>query len=366
MTKRATEQKDDGEPAFSPDSAGRYVYWSSDTTPGKIWEYNKDVNGQIYVIKRLDRETGKIVDFVTGPGGSIRPTPSPDGKSLAFVRRVRYKSTLFVKDLESGIERPIWDGLERDMQETWAVQGVYPTMAWMPDSKSVVLWAGGKIKKVDVAAKQVADIPFHVKDTRKTAHAVRFGVDVLTGLMQASMSPQIATASTSKPASSSNTPSPHAKRGEREGVRGASSQPTFPVRMLRWVTVSPDARRVAYTALGHVYVRDLPDGAPKRLTSQTDHFEFFPSWSRDSKSLVYTTWNDETLGTIRVAAVPTGASRVVTDKPGHYFEPVSLPTARRSSTAAARAATSSRRRGPRTRVSTGSRRMEAARTTSPP
>ncbi|HEY4230495.1 MAG TPA: amidohydrolase, partial [Thermoanaerobaculia bacterium] len=161
MTKRATEQKDDGEPAFSTDPGGRYLYWSSDTTPGKIWQYNKDPNGQIYVIKRLDRETGKIVDFVTGPGGSVRPTPSPDGRSLAFVRRVRYKSTLFVKDIESGIERPIWDGLERDMQETWAVQGVYPGMARMPDSKSIVLWAGGKIRRVDLASKQVAEIPFH-------------------------------------------------------------------------------------------------------------------------------------------------------------------------------------------------------------
>ena len=137
MTKRATEQKDDGEPAFSPD--GRYLYWSEDSTPGKIFEYNKDPNGQIYVIKRLDRQTGKIVHYVTGPGGSIRPTPSPDGKSLAFIRRVRYKSTLFVKDIESGVERPIWDGLERDMQETWAIQGVYPGMAWTPDSKRVVV-----------------------------------------------------------------------------------------------------------------------------------------------------------------------------------------------------------------------------------
>ena len=63
------------------------------------------------------------------------PTPSPDGKSLAFIRRVRGKSTLYVADLASGAERPLYDGLERDMQETWAIHGVYPAMAWTPDNK---------------------------------------------------------------------------------------------------------------------------------------------------------------------------------------------------------------------------------------
>ncbi len=298
MTKRTNEQKDTGEPAFSPD--GRYLYYSEDSSPGKIYQYNPDPNGQIYVIKRLDRETGRLIDFVTGPGGSIRPTPSPDGKSLAFVRRVRYKSTLFVMDLESGIERPIWNGLERDMQETWAIHGVYPGMAWTPDGKSVVVWAGGKIHKVDVAAKQVSDIPFHVRSDRKTATAVRVSVDVPTG--------QLVAADEARAAS---------------GASGSAS--TFPVRMLRWVGVSPDNARVAYTALGYIYVKDLPGGAPHRLTKQTDHWELFPSWSRDSKSIVYATWNDETLGSIRVAAAASGVSRVVTDKPGHYEDPVFTP-----------------------------------------
>ena len=78
---------------------------------------------------RLDRETGETIDSSTGPGGACRPTPSPDGKSLAFVRRVRYQSMLFVQDLASGREPPVYDGLERDMQETWAIHGVYPAMA---------------------------------------------------------------------------------------------------------------------------------------------------------------------------------------------------------------------------------------------
>src|SRR5690606_11793425 len=56
MTERRTQQKDTGEPALSPD--GRYLYFSDDATPGTTFEYSKDVNGQIYIIRRLDRETG--------------------------------------------------------------------------------------------------------------------------------------------------------------------------------------------------------------------------------------------------------------------------------------------------------------------
>ena len=154
MTKARTKQKDTNEPAFSPD--GRYLYFSDDATPGDTFQYSKDVNGQIYVIQRLDRQTGEIETYVDGPGGAIRPTPSPDGKSLAFIRRVRYKSTLMLMDLKSGRITPLTDILDRDMQETWAVQGVYPGMSWTPDSKSIVFWAKGGIHRVDVAARRSA------------------------------------------------------------------------------------------------------------------------------------------------------------------------------------------------------------------
>jgi Tol biopolymer transport system component/imidazolonepropionase-like amidohydrolase len=279
MTKKRTDQKDTGEPVFSPD--GNYLYFSDDVTPGAIFEYSKDPNGQIYIIQRLDRENGEVERFVTGPGGSVRPTPSPDGKSLAFIRRVRYKSTLYVKDLETGRETPLYDGLDRDMQETWAVHGVYPNMAWTPDSKSIVFWAGGTFHRLDVASKQVAGIPFHVKTTRRVEEAVRFPVEV------------------------------------------APAQ--FDVKMLRWVEVSPRGNQVLYQALGYIYVKDLPNGTPRRVTKQTDAFEFYPSWSRDGKSIVYVTWNDEKLGSIRVAPAAGGEGRTVTQQPGHYIEPSFSP-----------------------------------------
>ena len=277
MTKKPNEQKDVGEPAFSPD--GRFLYYSQDATPGDTFEYNKDSNKGIYTIFRLDRETGDVETVAGGPGGACRPTPSPDGRSLAFVRRIRARSVLMVRDLESGVERALFDGLDRDLQEIWAIHGVYATMAWTPDSRSIVVWAGGKIKRVGVDG-AVADIPFRVRTTRKVTRALRVPIEV--------------------------------------------APPRFDVKMLRWVSVSPAGDAVVYSALGRLYVRALPDGTPKRLTSD-ERFEFHPSWSRDGRSIVYVRWSDDELGAVCVVSARGGEGRAITKKPGHYVEPVFTP-----------------------------------------
>ena len=282
MTERRTQQKDTGEPAFSPD--GRYLYFSDDATPGMTFEYSKDVNDQIYIIRRLDRETGEIDAYINGPGGSIRPTPSPDGKSIAFIRRVRYQSVLYVMDIESGRETPVFSGLDRDLQETWAIHGVYPAISWTPDNRSIVFWADGRIQRVDVGTQAVADIPFHVADTRRVQDTVRFPVEV--------------------------------------------APDTFDVRMIRWARPSPDGTKVVFEALGNLWIRDLPTGTARRLTRQGDHFELYPNWSRDGRSVVYTTWDDQEFGSIRVVPVGGGAGRLVTSQPGHYIEPTFSPDGR--------------------------------------
>jgi dipeptidyl aminopeptidase/acylaminoacyl peptidase len=104
------------------------------------------------------------------------------------------------------------------------------------------------------------------------------------------------------------------------------------VKQLRWMNVSPQGDRVVYSALGHLYVKELPDGTPHRLTSQADHFEFFPRFSRDGRAVVYATWNDETLGSVRRIEIDgagkPGRETTLTPEPGQYIEPQFSPDGR--------------------------------------
>ena len=165
VTEKNGWQKDAGEPAIAPD--GKALYYSKDVTPGETFQYNKDPFGVIYAIIRRDLDTGKERTVTARPGGSITPRVSPDGRSLAFIRRVDLGSRLFVRDLATGIETSVFDGLDKDLQEAWAVHGVYSQYAWMPDGKGLVIWGKGGLWRVDVAARSRRDgFPFAPRSTR--------------------------------------------------------------------------------------------------------------------------------------------------------------------------------------------------------
>ena len=282
LVKRPSEefQKELGEPAFSPD--GKYLYFSQNITPGPVFQYAQDINGPVFAIRRYEVATGETDDAVSEPGGAARPTPSPDGRWLAFVHRVRtpqaFETALFVKDLVSGQERSLYMDLDRDMQETWAINGLYPNMDWTPDSKSVVVWAGGGIKRIDVASGAVSDIPFHVKDARMTIVPPRFDVNVAPDEVQS--------------------------------------------RMARFASVSPDGKQVVFESFGHLWLRSVAAGAARRLTrDDAAAFELFPAWSHDGKRIVFIRWTDAGLGEVHVVGAGGGASRAVSKQPGHYMHP---------------------------------------------
>ncbi len=268
-------QKNIAEPAFTPD--GRYVYYSIDSTPGTVWEYNKNPTTEIFSIHRLDRETGKDMQIAGGAGGAIAPTPSMDGKYLAFVRRVDNKTVLFVKDLKTGLENPLFDELDRDLQETNGSQGNFTQFDWTPDNKSLVFWSKGKFHRLNVKDKKLQTIPVRVKVDKQISEALRFPVNV--------------------------------------------SPDKFPVKMIRWAQYSPDGKHIAFQALGKIYIRDVESGKSKRLTRDDENFEFYPTFSRDGSKIAYVTWNDKKLGSVRVVSARSGRGDTITTEPGHYVEP---------------------------------------------
>jgi imidazolonepropionase-like amidohydrolase/Tol biopolymer transport system component len=274
LTKRKNDQQDAGEPNVSPD--GKYLYFSEDVTPGPTFEYSKDPNGIIYAIKQLEFNTGKLTDLISEQGGSGRPQISPDGKRMAYVKRVRLKSALYIQDIHSGEEWPVYEDLSHDQQETWAIFGVYPNFAWTPDNQSIIFYAKGKIRKVDLNSLSVTEIPFQANSTQTVQASVHFPQQVFS--------------------------------------------PEFTVKMIRQLTTSPDGKTVVFNAAGFLYKKELPNGTPERLTAGLD-FEFEPSFSPDGKSVVFTTWSDEFKGSIKKADLRSGRMTILTDEKGYYYSP---------------------------------------------
>lgn len=274
LTVKRTEQKDAGEPCVSPD--GRYLYFSEDMTPGGSFEYNKDPHAGIYVIRRLDLRDGRLRTVAEGPGGAARPQISPDGRTLAFVARARFATALCVMDLETGRARRLCESLSPDQQETWAVFGVYPGFGWMPDGSALVVWARGGLSRFDARTGEEERIPFRADVSLEVAETLRFPIRI--------------------------------------------ADPEFRVRVTRWPDVSPSGDRVAFTALGHTWIRDLPSGAPRRLTS-VERFEYAPRFNPDGRSIVQATWDDDSGSAVEIVEAATGEARVLVSGRGHCTEP---------------------------------------------
>lgn len=274
LTKRKNDQQDVNEPVISPD--GKYMYYSEDVYPGGFFQYNKDPNSQIFVINRYDFETGKIDRLTGGPGGAARSQVSRDGKLLAFVKRIREKTVLYIQDLETGEEWPVYDKLDKDQQTAWTLFGVYPNFSWMPSNDAIVFWAGGHIQKIDIKTLAITPIPFTVDVAIDVADRVHF-----------------------------NTP---------------ISDNDFTVKMIRDAVTSPDGKSLIFRALGYLWIKSLPDGTPRRLTKGTD-FEAEPTFTPDGKEVVYVTWNDTNLGAIYRMSLDGKKNVKLTSEKGIYRTP---------------------------------------------
>lgn len=275
LTVKKNDQQDVNEPCVSP--SGRYVYYSEDMYPGGAFQYNKNPNDQIFVIKRFDREKGTTENVTGGPGGAVRPQVSHSGKMLAFVKRVRTKTVLYLRNIKTGEEWPIYNQLSKDQQEAWTTFGIYTGFAWTPDDKDIIIWAGGKIMKVQTDGSNAAkEIPFTCNVKQRISEVVRFKQDI--------------------------------------------NPDKFRVHVIRQAVTSPDGKWLVFNALGHLYKKELPDGKPVRIT-RSNEFEYDPAFSPDGKTIAYVSWNDSTSGSIYKLKLSNGETEKLSTQKGIFRTP---------------------------------------------
>ena len=214
------------------------VWFSARSGP---FQPDADPVAGLWSIMRLDRGSGELWPAVTGAGSAARPALSPDGRTLAFISRDREKTVLEVMEVASGQRRVLADWLSMDQMEGRAARGVYPAIDWTADGGSVVLWARGRLWRVDLQGERV-EIPF--------------------------------TAEGSWPMRPAERPA----RAVADAVRA---------RVLRWPAWGPDGKLV-FSAMGALWMRE-PDGA---LTRMSPGSGYAPAWRPDGAALAWTSWSD--------------------------------------------------------------------------
>lgn len=258
----------------SPD--GRFIYWAQ-----RNGAFNYNAQFPIWQIVRFDRDTSEASTITNARGSAMRPVLSPDGKSLVYATRFETKTALRVRDLETNQERWLINNVTRDDQESRATRDTFPGYAFMPDGKSLIVPIDGKIKRVDFATGQATVIPFTAKVEMDIAARLRFDYKVDDG-------------------------------------------PNVKARLIRYPAMSPDGRRVAFSAFNKIYVMDLPGGAPKRLTN-LNAGEFMPTWSPDGRYVTFATWSRDGGHIYRVIANGEGQPEQLTRRAAFYTYPAYSP-----------------------------------------
>lgn len=258
------------DPAFSAD--GNLIYFSRRTN---AWNYNARLPQ--YQIASFDREDGDIEVLTSRYGSAFTPTLSNDGNWLVYGSRFEDQTGLIIRNLNTGKERWLAYPVQRDEQESIAALGVLPAMSFTPDNKQLIASYGGKIYAISIANNEVTEIPFEV------------AVDIEIG-----------------PMVSFKYPIDDSEEGRVTQIRDA--------------VPSPDGSKLAFTALNRLYVMDLPDGEPKRLTKH-NFTEAQPAWSPSGKEVVFTTWKPGGGHLYKVTTAGRANITQLTSNPGVYTNP---------------------------------------------
>jgi len=215
------------QPSYSPD--GKFLVYSS---PARALPEPIEVRNDLW---EIDLATGAERQLTSGPSVDVWPAYSRDGRWLAFVSDRSGTPQVWTLPRAGGEAFP----LTRDVKDVYLIS----PLSWLPDSRGVIFTAAGRI---------------HVAWLDNTpATTIEFTADLTVGRWEGRRRAML--------------PGP----GERRRARGIFSP-----------SLSPDGTRVAFSALGDLWIANVAGGRAMRLT-RTPYEEAFPRWSPDGRRLVF-------------------------------------------------------------------------------
>lgn len=238
-------------------------------------------------IKCRDLETGDET-LLPLPGGDaddivpvVRPVLSPDGKKLAYVERRSGETRLMIYDRENGDIRFL-SRLDPDSLQASLWHDAVPRFDFTPDGQSLVVNLDGGFTELAIDGSAQNPIPFKVQVEQPLGPLVRTQIPLETGPVEA--------------------------------------------RLIQWPALSPDGKRLAFSALGQVYLSSADaEGAPVEPLTADGANGYHPAWSDDGGSLLYVSWDKAEGGAVWQVNVKSGEAKKVTTEPAFYSHPVFAP-----------------------------------------
>jgi Tol biopolymer transport system component len=255
--------------APSPD--GRHIWYA-----GRSGDWTYNALFPQYQLYRYDRETGQSTRMTNRYGSGFRPAISPNGQWLVYGTRENTETGLRKRNLATGEEEWLAYPVQRDEMESRAPLDVLPGYSFTPDSRAVIVSYSGKIWRVPMDGTAATEVPFEVDVELDIGPKVEFEYRVDTAA-------------------------------------------TVTARQIRNPVASPDGSRIAFTAFDRLWVKEMPDGEARRLTS-AETGEYHPVWSPDGASVAFVTWDDSAGGNVyKVPADGSGGPVQLTSVGALYY-----------------------------------------------
>ena len=252
---------DDREPQWSPD--GKRILFSSDRNNNyDIWE--------------MDVATESFKPLTSNPKNEYSPSYSPDGKMISYVSDRGPKPSVYVRSAD-GVEKEIAVGLITTASPSWS-----------PDGKQIIYYSSNNVEtrlyQVEVASGKISDFtdpkedafPFRVNWLSQTE--VLYTAD---GQIKKKDLVRKKTAVINWEANVYlHRPNYIRKKYDFD------SQTAKPVKGIMGPVVSPDGKKIVFTALGNLWVLNIGNPVPIQVTHNA-YVNMHAAWSPDSKQIVF-------------------------------------------------------------------------------